>query len=152
MNEQIFNTRIQQKHDIEANWLNANNFIPKQGELIIYDADEKNSIARIKIGDGENFINNLPFITIQIDSSLSVEGAAADSQVVGKIFNLVLEMIEAKQNKAVSSLTEPTEAVDGDFWIDTSESTYAQKKIHESPTEPQNSQDGDLWIDTSDMV
>lgn len=41
MNEQIFNTRIQQKHDIEANWLNANNFIPKQGELIIYDADEK---------------------------------------------------------------------------------------------------------------
>jgi hypothetical protein len=48
--------------------------------------------------------------------------------------------------------TAPAEAVDGDFWIDTSADTYAQKKIYESPTEPLNSQDGDLWIDTSDMV
>ena len=48
--------------------------------------------------------------------------------------------------------TAPAEAVDGDFWIDTSADTYAQKKIYESPTEPRNSQDGDLWIDTSDMV
>lgn len=48
--------------------------------------------------------------------------------------------------------TEPTEAVDGDFWVDTSESTYVQKKIYESPIEPQNAQDGDMWVDTSDMV
>lgn len=48
--------------------------------------------------------------------------------------------------------TEPTDAVNGDFWIDTSEDTYAQKKIYESYTEPSNSQDGDLWIDTSDLL
>lgn len=48
--------------------------------------------------------------------------------------------------------TEPADAVNGDFWIDTSEDTYAQKKIYESYTEPSNSQDGDLWIDTSDLL
>lgn len=48
--------------------------------------------------------------------------------------------------------TEPTDAVNGDFWIDTSEDTYAQKKIYESYTEPSSSQDGDLWIDTSDLL
>ena len=31
------NIRIVHKHDIEANWLKAENFIPKQGEIIIYD-------------------------------------------------------------------------------------------------------------------
>ena len=34
-----FNTRIQHKHDVEANWLKATTFTPKAGELIIYDVD-----------------------------------------------------------------------------------------------------------------
>ena len=38
-NEKYMNSRIQHKHDIEANWLKATTFIPKQGELIIYDID-----------------------------------------------------------------------------------------------------------------
>jgi hypothetical protein len=36
-------TRTQQKHDIEANWLKAENFIPLDGEIIVYDADENYS-------------------------------------------------------------------------------------------------------------
>jgi hypothetical protein len=36
-------TRAQQKHDIEANWIKAINFIPLEGEIIIYDADENYS-------------------------------------------------------------------------------------------------------------
>jgi hypothetical protein len=31
------NTRITQKHDIEAHWKLATAFKPKQGELIVYD-------------------------------------------------------------------------------------------------------------------
>lgn len=55
-----YNTRIQLKHDTEANWLKAINFIPKAGEMIIYDADDANPI-RIKVGDGTTKVNELPF-------------------------------------------------------------------------------------------
>ena len=33
--------RAVQKHDIEINWQKATNFIPMQGEIIVYDIDEK---------------------------------------------------------------------------------------------------------------
>ena len=63
MAEKQFNGRIIQKHDSEANWNKATNFIPKAGEIIIYDADETHGYCRIKIGDGSTLINNLPFST-----------------------------------------------------------------------------------------
>lgn len=68
-----FNTRIQLKHDIEANWLKAVNFSPKEGEIIIYDAENASTdlqgtgravhiaYPRIKIGDGVTNVNSLPF-------------------------------------------------------------------------------------------
>lgn len=62
MAEKIFNTRIINKHDTEANWNKATNFIPKQGELIIYDTDENNAKIRFKIGDGLTTVNELPFV------------------------------------------------------------------------------------------
>lgn len=63
MSEKIFNTRIQLKHDTEANWGKALNFIPKAGEIIIYDTDENYNYARLKIGDGVTAINSLSFST-----------------------------------------------------------------------------------------
>ena len=62
MAEKSFNTRIVHKHDIEANWQLAVNFIPKQGELIVYDIDENYSYQRLKIGDGTSNVNDLPFM------------------------------------------------------------------------------------------
>ena len=50
--EKDIQSRIQHKHDIEANWNKALNFIPKIGEIIIYDSDEKHNYPRLKIGDG----------------------------------------------------------------------------------------------------
>ena len=68
MANKTLNTRIIQKHDIEANWKKATNFIPMKGEVIIYDAGlveegkpEVVDYIRIKIGDGETNVNNLPF-------------------------------------------------------------------------------------------
>ena len=63
MAEKQFNGRIIQKHDSETNWNKATNFIPKAGEIIIYDTDETHHYCRIKIGDGSTLINNLPFST-----------------------------------------------------------------------------------------
>ena len=59
--EKNMNTRIQHKHDTEANWNKALNFIPKIGEIIIYDIDENYNYSRFKIGDGIRTINNLEF-------------------------------------------------------------------------------------------
>lgn len=61
MAEKQFNGRIIQKHDSETNWNKATNFIPKAGEIIIYDTDETHTEPRIKIGDGTNAVGNLPF-------------------------------------------------------------------------------------------
>ena len=63
-----FNTRIINKHDTEENWSKAN-FIPKQGELIIYDKDSTHDIERFKIGDGTTTVNELPFQNINISNS-----------------------------------------------------------------------------------
>ena len=39
MADSIVNARIQLKNDTEANWNLATGFIPRKGELIIYNAD-----------------------------------------------------------------------------------------------------------------
>jgi len=71
--EKQMNSRIQLKNDIEANWLKAVNFIPKLGEVIIYNAEKEGDelpedrivpipYPRIKIGNNETNVSNLPFI------------------------------------------------------------------------------------------
>lgn len=61
MAEKQIKTRIINKHDTEANWIKATNFIPKQGELVVYDKDSTHSYERFKIGDGSTKINDLSF-------------------------------------------------------------------------------------------
>lgn len=53
--------RIIHIHDTEANWNKIPEFIPKQGEIIIYDIDETHLSPRFKIGDGISTIGILPF-------------------------------------------------------------------------------------------
>ena len=54
-------TRVQNKHDIEANWLLATNFIPLAGEIIIYDVDNDHPKIRAKVGNGVNLLSELPW-------------------------------------------------------------------------------------------
>ena len=58
--EKQLNGRITHKHDTEANWNKATGFIPKIGELIIYEEDGTSPI-RFKIGNGEDVVIDLPF-------------------------------------------------------------------------------------------
>lgn len=55
-------SRILLKNDTEANWSKAENFIPLPGEIIIYNSDDNYNYERIKIGNGETAVSNLPFI------------------------------------------------------------------------------------------
>lgn len=72
-NEKVFQSRIQLKHDIEENWLKAINFVPKEGEIIIYDSDSNNPTPRFKIGDGVTVIGSLPFVAAQADWNITDE-------------------------------------------------------------------------------
>lgn len=47
-------------HATEAEWLLIN-YVPKQGEIIIYDKDETYDYTRFKTGDGLTQANQLPF-------------------------------------------------------------------------------------------
>ena len=69
MAEKTIKSRIVHKHDSETNWNRATNFVPKQGELIIYDTDANHSYARVKIGDGTTNVSLLPFFDIDVDST-----------------------------------------------------------------------------------
>lgn len=76
--KQLLKTRIAHKHDLEVNWMTATTFLPKAGELVIYDpeVDEKGNTralpkgrtkpyttTRIKVGDGYHYVNDLEFVS-----------------------------------------------------------------------------------------
>jgi hypothetical protein len=60
--------RVSQLHKTEAEWNNLPDFIPMKGELIIFEQDTEHQYARIKIGDGNTPLIELPFF---IDNSIN---------------------------------------------------------------------------------
>ena len=60
--------RVSQLHKTEAEWNKLPTFVPMQGEFIIFDPDQEHRYARLKIGDGETLLKDLPFF---IDSMIS---------------------------------------------------------------------------------
>lgn len=97
--EKKITSRIQQKHDVAANWAKATNFIPKKGEIIIYDAEynasgEEAQAVRFKIGDGSKTVGALPFAVIDYKNEISnletsigeaEQDIADNSTAIGKI-------------------------------------------------------------------
>lgn len=64
------NLRIINTHDTEENWNKCTRFIPKAGELIVYDIDSDHTYERFKIGDGVTLINDLPFLVDNVIESI----------------------------------------------------------------------------------
>lgn len=75
--EKTLKTRVVLKHDTDANWKTAGNaanpFIPKKGEVIIYDPDGTHTYSRQKVGDGIKNINTLPFLGATVGTADSSE-------------------------------------------------------------------------------
>ena len=102
-------SRIQQKHDIEANWIKAVNFIPMMGELIVYDPDASHDECRLKIGDGQTLVNNLPFIEdrlIDLIDELSpiytfISLPASSWSGDASPYSQVIEIVEVNENSKV---------------------------------------------------
>ena len=76
-------TRIQLKNDTEAHWLLATNFVPLQGEVIIYSADDTHPFSRLKVGDGTTTVNNLPFIGSHNINNIILEETYNDLPSIG---------------------------------------------------------------------
>ena len=87
MSEKMLNTRVQQKHDIEVNWLKAVNFIPKIGEVIVYDPDENHAAARVKVGDGKTVVSLLPF-TIEPITDTEIDTVFGTTIYMGEAVSL----------------------------------------------------------------
>ena len=107
--EKNINARVQHKHDIEANWIKAINFIPKKAELIIYDPDENFDYSRTKIGDGIRNINDLPFIIDKTEIVLKSE----------------VEEIDAIEIVVEAGLVSPIAAEDGSIYVDENNAIYS---------------------------
>lgn len=75
------NTRIQHKHDTEANWLKATAFIPKLGEIIVYDKDDNYNFPRIKIGNGVTVVSSLPFVYEPVTSA-DIQEICGDTLII----------------------------------------------------------------------
>ena len=76
--DKIVNVRIQNKHDSAENWGLHSNFVPKAGEIVIYDG----TVPNIKIGNGASTIANLNFIDhnhytkSEVDTLISQSGGS----------------------------------------------------------------------------
>lgn len=64
------------KRDNNFNWQKAKRFIPKDGEIIIYDFDTE---TKFKIGNGISYVNDLPFA----ESYLNVKNVIDETIILG---------------------------------------------------------------------
>ena len=103
MATKTFKSRIQNKHDTEAHWNAAVNFKPLAGELIIYDEDDTHSTPRLKIGNGNTLVNNLPFIPTV--STLGQTGQLKDG-VQDTTHRLVTDTEKSTWNSKQTQLTD----------------------------------------------
>lgn len=67
MKEPNMRARVSQLHKTEAEWNKLLTFVPIAGEFIIFDPDDQYSYARLKLGDGQTLLKDLPFF---IDAAL----------------------------------------------------------------------------------
>ena len=59
---QKYNLKSVPFHATEAEWNGSlKNYVPKQGEIVVYDIDDLNNFERIKVGDGLTEVGRLPF-------------------------------------------------------------------------------------------
>lgn len=94
MGEKEFLIRIKLKRDTNENWI-INNPKLLNGEMIFVDMEDNN--IRIKVGDGINNYNNLPFIDEKINNIsfsdikgiLGIEqGGTGVSDMIGTDYNI----------------------------------------------------------------
>lgn len=101
MSEKNIKARVIHKHDTEAHWNLATNFIPKQGEIIVYDIDSTHSYERFKIGDGTTNVNALPFAAVQ-----NLDGYAKTTDICSANITYWNQLYDALAANTIISVSE----------------------------------------------
>lgn len=130
-------TRIQNKHDIEANWLQATGFVPLAGELIIYDPDDTHKIPRIKIGDGETLVGQLDFIDSNCATAEELEALVED-----------LSKKADKEHGTHVTFSDTNPVISGTASAGTA--TTVARSDHKHPTDTTRAAQADLAAHTAD--
>lgn len=163
MSEKKFTSRIIHKHDTETNWLKSS-LVPLQGELIVYDIENGvSSYERLKIGDGVQNVNTLPFVDDTLRTELlgeinsAVSGLATEEYVFSVVESVkaaasdqdAVVLAEAQRNiDAVSVLVGDT-TVSEQISSAINEATADDFGIYVQAQEPTDAVAGDIWIDTA---
>jgi len=50
------------QHKTAEEWVYDTTYVPRVGEIVIYDKDENHDYARMKVGDGSTLVAQLPFL------------------------------------------------------------------------------------------
>ena len=147
MKERNFLSRVINKHDIEKNWNKATNFIPKKGEIIVYDPDENYAHSRFKIGDDVTVVTDLPFGVISswndledkpfgevvgVSDTITWDGVQGEDDIVngGAYLHRVTDCTPTKEDMAgslcviVAQGNETSKEITADEWISESENAY----------------------------
>ena len=157
------NVRIINKHDTEENWLKATGFIPKQGELIVYDKDSTHGYERFKIGDGSTVVSSLPFADANKVDKVAGKGLSTNDYTTaeknklagiaeGANKTVVDDVLSASstnpvQNKVVNTAINDLSDLIGGTKV--SEQIEAAQIVYVGPTRPTDS-NIKVWINTSE--
>ena len=133
-------TRVQNKHDIEANWKNAS-FAPLAGELIVYDPDSTYSYSRFKIGDGKTAIGSLPFLhTLRTAGDITVNSSTGVVTVNDDSHNHVISNVDGLQAKlddidaAIAAKAPNSHTHDDRYYTESEVNTKLSDKVSKSDT------------------
>lgn len=109
MAEKVFKTRIMHRHNTEAVWATKTTFVPKAGELIIYDVDATHVYPRVKFGDGVTRLSSLPFMVSPQTPVSDPTASGTAEEFIATISQDANGVITATK-KTVSSLAPITDA------------------------------------------
>ena len=123
MAEKKIKTRVQSKHDIEANWRAATNFIPLAGEIIIYDPDSSHNVPRFKVGDGTSKVTALPFIDANLIPTIQAEfdtsfNSRFDNSFDTRFSNQFDDSFDSRfEDKISSGTTDPSASTTSQYYF-----------------------------------
>ena len=101
------------KHETELIWDYSNdgagvNYIPEQGEKVIYDPDEQHPYPRVKYGDGEHIVKDLPFAVDAYAVAFGYEQNLTEEEKEQARTNIGIDEIAGEYAEIIDVISLPT--------------------------------------------
>ena len=100
-------TRVINKHDTEANWSQATNFIPLDGEIIVYEADSTHDYPRFKVGNGTSNVSQLPFSSDILINYVTTSALSSALNEATSAVNKTIDLIDDELTSHVTATNNP---------------------------------------------